>query len=240
LFVDGINVQTDVLLLPAKVALAASAEINTFTLADIRLCVCCFFSPSYPLYAYARWHIRHDNIEHDTSLSRGDSLNGTGDNFTFNSTIFSTLANSNPGVDYYNGTSAGTVLKERLAINRIENPLLKNTRKEFAIRIRESALYIGVMGNVTSGVAPKKCVMVGSSCAVSMPDPSVMYRFVNIFFQEERLPIEEGWTRSSIPIDSASMKTVNTEIIQAAQWTPDAGVCATITFVETGNLTFVV
>jgi hypothetical protein len=36
------------------------------------------------------------------------------------------------------------------------NPTLINTRKEFAIRTRESALFLAVMGNVTSGEAPKK------------------------------------------------------------------------------------
>jgi hypothetical protein len=100
-FAAGFNVQSNVLLLPEKVELAASSEIDTInTLADIRLCVFRFFSPSHSPYAYSRCHpIRHDNIEHDTSLSQGDYLNGTGDNFTFNSN-FSTLTSSNPGVDY--------------------------------------------------------------------------------------------------------------------------------------------
>jgi hypothetical protein len=96
----------------------------------------------------------HDNIEHDVSLSRQDYANG--DNFSFNETVFQTLLNSNPGVDYYNGTSGGQVLKERLDIDRIANPNLENSAKEFAIRIRESVLYLSVMGNVTAGTAPKK------------------------------------------------------------------------------------
>jgi hypothetical protein len=96
----------------------------------------------------------HDNIEHDVSLSRQDFANG--DNFSFNETVFQTLLNSNAGVDYYNGTSGGQVLKERLDIDRIANPNLENSAKEFAIRIRESVLYLSVMGNVTAGTAPKK------------------------------------------------------------------------------------
>ncbi|KAK0505376.1 Chloroperoxidase [Armillaria luteobubalina] len=51
-----------------------------------------------------------------------------------------------------------------------------NTDKEFFVRTRESALYLSVMGDPAMGsVAPKK--------------------FVDIFFREERMPIEEGWTR---------------------------------------------
>jgi hypothetical protein len=36
---DGFNVQSDLLLLPAKIGLTAGPEIDTFTLADIRLYV---------------------------------------------------------------------------------------------------------------------------------------------------------------------------------------------------------
>jgi hypothetical protein len=105
--------------------------------------------------------LSHDSIEHDASLSRGDFKNGTGDNFSFNPAIFNaTLAQSNPGVDYYNGTSAGLVMKERLALDRIDNPELKNTDKEFQIRLRESELYLAVMGNITAGTAPKEYVQV--------------------------------------------------------------------------------
>jgi hypothetical protein len=105
--------------------------------------------------------LSHDNLEHDVSLSRGDFKNGAGDNFSFNPAIFNaTLAQSNPGVDYYNGTSAGLVLKERLALDRIDNPELKNTVKEFQIRLRESELYLAVMGNITAGTAPKEYVQV--------------------------------------------------------------------------------
>jgi hypothetical protein len=81
-----------------------------------------------------------------------------GDNFSFNETIFTTLASSNPGVDYYNGTSAGMVLKERLEIDRKANPDLTNTAKEFQLRIRESVFYLTVMGNVSTGRAPKESV----------------------------------------------------------------------------------
>ncbi|KAJ7769966.1 hypothetical protein B0H16DRAFT_1776968, partial [Mycena metata] len=50
-----------------------------------------------------------------------------GDNLHFNETIFSTLLNSNPGVDYYNATSAGQVQHDRLAISLATNPNITNT-----------------------------------------------------------------------------------------------------------------
>ncbi|KAJ7573362.1 hypothetical protein C8J56DRAFT_804841, partial [Mycena floridula] len=120
----------------------------------------------------------HNTIEHDASISRGDFA--LGDNFHFNETIFSALANSNPGVDFYNATSAGQVQKQRLVESQATNPQLINTRKEIAIRTSESALYLSVMGDPLTGVVPKN--------------------FVNIFFREERLPLEEGWKRPILVI----------------------------------------
>lgn len=110
-----------------------------------------------PLQSTHRIPCRHDNIEHDVSLSRGDYLDGEGDNFSFNATIYNaTLAASNPGVDYYNGTSAGWVQKERMRVAQAENPDVKNTDKEFQIRIQESAFYIITMGDLISQQAPKE------------------------------------------------------------------------------------
>jgi hypothetical protein len=87
-------------------------------------------------------------------LSRGDFA--LGDNLHFNETIFTTLANSNPGVDYYNATSASQVQDSRLAISLATNPNITNTGKEFDVRTRESGLYLSVMGNPLTGVAPKQ------------------------------------------------------------------------------------
>ncbi len=99
---------------------------------------------------------RHGTIEHDASLSRSDFL--LGDNVHFNETVYTTLTQSNPGFDYFNATSAGQVQKKRLADDTIANPGIINTIKEFTVRTRESALYLSVMGDPTTGVAPKKYV----------------------------------------------------------------------------------
>jgi hypothetical protein len=96
----------------------------------------------------------HGSIEHDASISRGDFA--TGDNFSFNETIYRALAESNPGVDYYNGTSAGQVQKRRLAESQATNPNNTNTLKEFQIRSQESVLYLSIMGDPKTGIAPKK------------------------------------------------------------------------------------
>lgn len=90
------------------------------------------------------------------SLSRSDFA--LGDNYHFNETIFQTLAESNPGVDYYNATSAGQVQKQRLVDQRKVNPNATNTVKEFGLRMFESSLYLSTMGDPLTGVAPKEHV----------------------------------------------------------------------------------
>ncbi|KAG7088822.1 hypothetical protein E1B28_012778 [Marasmius oreades] len=82
----GINVEPEIVTLAAKFALIMSKEPTTFSLNDLKA---------------------HNVIEHDSSLSRQDIA--LGDNVPFNETIFSTLANSNPGSDVYNTTSARQV-----------------------------------------------------------------------------------------------------------------------------------
>ncbi len=99
---------------------------------------------------------RHGIIEHDASLSRSDY--NLGDNLHFNETIYTTLTQSNPGVDYFNATSAGQVQKKRLADDTIANPRITNTIKERILRTGESALYLSVMGDPVTGVAQKKYV----------------------------------------------------------------------------------
>ncbi|KAF7350811.1 hypothetical protein MSAN_01642700 [Mycena sanguinolenta] len=140
----------------------------------------------------------HNLIEHDASISRND-LAVTGDNLHFNETIFTTLANANPGVDYYNATSAAHVQDERLAISLATNPHVTNTPKEVEVRTRESGLCLSVMGDPLTGVAPRQ--------------------FVQIFFQEERLSIAEGWKRSTPTITAETLDPIHDTILSVTNWT---------------------
>ncbi|KAF9067699.1 Peroxidase, family 2-domain-containing protein [Rhodocollybia butyracea] len=195
---DGFNFQpTDLLRTGAKLGLLTTDNPDSFTLQELAL---------------------HGTIEHDASLSRNDYA--LGDNIHFNATVFATLNNSNPGVDYYNITSASQVLVQRLAEDSIANPNITNTVKEFTIRTIESALYLGVIGNITTGVVPKK--------------------FVQIFFEQERLPLEEGWHRSDVPIDDDNFGPLIGEIGEATPWAPSGPVtCPWIRLQPEGTPTIV-
>ncbi|KAJ7705606.1 Cloroperoxidase [Mycena rosella] len=173
---DGFNVGSDSIIQAAKFGLLSGNAFTTMDLDALQL---------------------HNLIEHDASISRGDFASG--DNLHFNETLFSTLADANPGVDYYNATSAGQVQQERLAISLATNPNITNTLKEFLLRCRESALYLSVMGDPLTGVAPKK--------------------FVQIFFREERMPIAEGWTRPNVTITPDTTSPIEVIVGEASNWT---------------------
>ncbi|KAJ7588774.1 Chloroperoxidase [Mycena floridula] len=185
---DGFNVAPESLFFAARLGLTTSTDLNTFTLDDLKL---------------------YNNIEHDASLSRGDFA--LGDNLHFNEAIYQTLANSNPGVDFFNATSAGQVQKQRLADSQATNPKNINTSKEFGIRTGQSALYLSIFGGPLTGVAPKK--------------------FVNIFFREERMPIEEGWTRPNVSITLAAVAPLSAIIAQASDWSPNPNQIPSLTVV---------
>ncbi|KAJ6554402.1 Cloroperoxidase [Mycena capillaripes] len=174
---EAYNFQPDIILAAAKLGLLTGNDATTLNLDALAL---------------------HNLIEADASLSRNDFA--TGDNLHFNETVFSTLANANPGVDYYNTTSAGQVQHERLADSIATNPNVTNTRKEIFFRSGASAFYLIVMGDPLTGVAPKK--------------------FVQVFFREERLPIAEGWKRSTTPITAELLAPIQNDILEASDWAP--------------------
>jgi hypothetical protein len=112
----------------------------------------------------------HNLVEHDASISRNDfGPDGTGDNVHFNETTFATLANANPGKDYYDGVAAGQVQRDRLAHSIATNPSVVNTAKEFKLRSRESAMYLSIFGDPLTGIAPKKYVVLCSIDLIPIP-----------------------------------------------------------------------
>ncbi|KAJ6454347.1 Chloroperoxidase [Mycena sanguinolenta] len=179
---EGFNVNWDGILLAAKFGLLSGSDATTFETLSLG-----------PLAL-------HNLVEHDASISRNDfGPDGTGDNVHFNETTFSTLANANPGKDYYDPVSAGLVQRDRLAHSVATNPNVTNTAKEFKLRSRESALYLSIFGDPLTGIASKE--------------------FVQIFFREERLPFAEGWTKPTTLITSDTMNPLSRIIQSASNWT---------------------
>jgi hypothetical protein len=97
---------------------------------------------------------RHGALEHDASLSRGDAH--TGDNVSFNETIFKSLTETNPDTDYYDASSSGAALRRRLRESQAVNPSFSRQSQNIAIRTLENSIYLAVMGDPLTGVAPKE------------------------------------------------------------------------------------
>ncbi|KAJ7252909.1 Cloroperoxidase, partial [Mycena rebaudengoi] len=171
---EAFNVHWDTILLAAKFSLFSGEDASSFQA--------------------MRLDALHNLVEHDASISRNDF--GLGDHIKFNESVYSVLANSNPGKDYYEPFSSGQVQRDRLADSRARNPNLVNTGKEFQLRSRETALYLSIFGSGLDGLAPKK--------------------FVDVFIREERLPIAEGWKKSTTLITAAGLGRI---IQNASEWT---------------------
>ncbi|KAK1233476.1 hypothetical protein PQX77_003372 [Marasmius sp. AFHP31] len=171
----GYNIRSDILIRASKVGFMSSWEPDVMSLKDIQL---------------------HGNIEHDASISREDFA--LGDHIHFNETLFSVMLESNPGSDVYNATSAGFVQHARLADSLARNPNVTNTNLQFFARSTESAFYLGLLGDIIKGEAPKE--------------------FVHVFFREERLPIAEGWKRTETPITAQRAFDLAAKIQEASDY----------------------
>lgn len=134
---------------------------------------------------------RHDFvIEHDASLSRAD--NSTGNDYSFNQTIWDTVTN------YFSGQTNATIATAAKAkFNRVtteagRDPEFSYGPIQFILSYGESALYLSTMGDPVTGSAPVE--------------------FVQSLFEEERLPYEEGWRPTVEPTTLTSLGAMILEL----------------------------
>jgi hypothetical protein len=122
----------------------------------------------------------HDSMEHDGSLSRAD-FNIAGDDHTFNEGIWDEVLGVYDGNDV-NATLAATARTLRVDNSQANTPNFTLPENLEQVTFVESCLYLLTMGSSpTKMIAPLK--------------------FVEVFFQEERLPYAEGWKPSTDIID---------------------------------------
>ncbi|PMD12698.1 Cloroperoxidase [Hyaloscypha hepaticicola] len=115
---------------------------------------------------------RHDILEHDASLSRGDFY--FGDDHTFNQTVFDETRSywTAPVVDVQMAANARLA---RVHTSNATNPTFGFTETGQEFSFGESAAYILILGDRVSGTVPRS--------------------WVEYLFENERLPLELGWTR---------------------------------------------
>ncbi|KUJ18430.1 Cloroperoxidase, partial [Mollisia scopiformis] len=129
-------------------------------------------------------------IEHDASLSRADA--STGNNYSFNQTIWDTV------LAYYSGmTETSIPVAAKVKYNRVQteaarDPTFTYGPVQFIFSYGETAIYLSTMGDPTTGVAP--------------------IEYVKSLFEEERLPYEEGWRPTAEPTTLASLAAMIFEL----------------------------
>ncbi|ESK88999.1 hypothetical protein Moror_13158 [Moniliophthora roreri MCA 2997] len=178
------NVAPEVVQLFAKLSVTCSKQFSTFDLGGTAL---------------------HGCIEHDASISRSDFNSASGDNLSFNETLYNTLASKNPGEEFYDISVAGQVMKERLENSLATNNKTVNTIKEITFRSTEAALYLTVMGRGD----PKSA--------------QASKRFVDTIFREDRLPIAEGWKKAEVKITNELLMPIIAAVKEASQWVETGG-----------------
>ena len=98
-------------------------------------------------------------IEHDDSLSRADYYLDNGDNYSVNKTIFNEVLAFYSGM---NETSVPVAAKAKYARVQEEagRPHFTYTAQQFVLPYNETALYLSVMGDPVTGIAPLEYVKI--------------------------------------------------------------------------------
>ncbi|KAK4183758.1 Chloroperoxidase [Podospora australis] len=122
---------------------------------------------------------RHNVLEHDASLSRVDAYLGHADKF--NQEAFDeTLSYYGDIVDVNGGADA---IVARIKTCKATNPTYSLSELGESFILGETAAFISILGDAETITADKKRV--------------------EYLFQNERLPLELGWTRPSTPFTPA-------------------------------------
>ncbi|KAG4429663.1 hypothetical protein IFR05_014850 [Cadophora sp. M221] len=133
----------------------------------------------------------HGIIEHDGSLSRNDIY--FEDNHSFNSTIWNSVAafftNDTISLD-----TAKSARSSRLAAAAAVNPQFNMSASDAQFSGIETALYMTVFAD---------------------PDVASEARteWVDVLFAKERLPYEEGWTRSEVQLTAAGILGLAAQVL---------------------------
>lgn len=102
--------------------------------------------------------VKHNAIEHDGSLSRQDAF--AGDNHSFNQTIFDSWLAQIGDTDVITTALAGKARMYRVKTEQARDPKFKYGQKQQLISNGETALIMGIFGDIYKGDANKSWVKV--------------------------------------------------------------------------------
>ncbi|KAF2102003.1 Cloroperoxidase [Rhizodiscina lignyota] len=135
---------------------------------------------------------RHDILEHDASLSRGDFY--FGDDHTFNQTIFDETRSywTEPIIDVQMAANARLA---RVHTSNATNPTFMLTDLGRKFSFGETAAYILVLGDRVAGTVKRS--------------------WVEYLFEKERLPLELGWRKRKVEISNGHVGNLLQRIVNA-------------------------
>ncbi|PGH16317.1 hypothetical protein AJ79_01859 [Helicocarpus griseus UAMH5409] len=140
-------------------------------------------------------------IEHDGSLSREDIF--FGDNNSFNETIWQSVVDYFRDAQAVNLAAAAKARLNRIKVQSERNPEFTFSAKNMVISYTETAQYLSVFGDPIQGNPPVE--------------------WVKIFFEQERLPYNEGWRRPSIQTNAVTLVPLIARLMAAGgQILPEA------------------
>jgi hypothetical protein len=99
-------------------------------------------------------------IEHDASLSRADYYLDNDDNYSFNQTIFNEVSAFYSGMSETSIPVAAKAKYARVQEEAGRDPRFTYTVQQFVLSYGETALYLLVMGDPVTGVAPLEYVKI--------------------------------------------------------------------------------
>ncbi|KAE8384144.1 Chloroperoxidase [Aspergillus alliaceus] len=137
---------------------------------------------------------RHNIIEHDGSLSRGDFY--FGDNHSFNQTIFDEARSywTEPIIDLHAGARARLA---RINTSKATNPTFDLSGSRLRFSYAQTSTYIIVFGDRVSATVDRS--------------------WVEYLFENERLPIELGWERRESPIATPDLDSMIERLMEVTR-----------------------
>ncbi|ESZ94018.1 hypothetical protein SBOR_5596 [Sclerotinia borealis F-4128] len=135
-------------------------------------------------------------IEHDASLSRADYFSSpTHDNYSFNQTIFNQFFSFYSSHSHTSIPVAAAAKYARENYEEREDTRFSYEAQQFLSSYGETALYLSVLGDPVNGVADTE--------------------WVRVFFEQERLPYEEGWRRGGSQTNLESLGVMIWKLVLA-------------------------
>ncbi|KAK8060813.1 hypothetical protein PG996_010743 [Apiospora saccharicola] len=129
-------------------------------------------------------------FEHDASLSRAEAF--TGDSLHFNPKVWAQTASHFGGKDVVSIEAAAQARGDRVATAKRTDPDFNLTGNALSASYAESGLYLIAFGDKTNGNARTD--------------------WIRSMFEQERLPYDEGWSRSQEFVSGADMTAMAQKI----------------------------